>query len=323
MRVLLCWILAASALVAEAQSSAPAVSADQSVADAVTVAPGGTCLEEERLEHRIARWLERERIDGDIRVQVQGGPNANDFRFTLRRKDASPTVREMSEVPGDCGDQHAAVALAIALAIDASLLGPLEEPEPTTVVAPTPIQPLPREEPFQPRISASLGGGAGVGFVTDKALGAFVALHGELMRNFELRLAGRWTGIFKAAWPELGINYDVGLTTASLGLCPVVRPLRSLSATACGEFLGGLFRTKAFGLRSAAVQNLPYWAVGAGLDFRIHVTARVSVRVSFDLVLPLIARSIVIDDPMGDVAGQRDLLPASVFLGLGPMFLLY
>ena len=322
-RVFTFWVLSSGASAAVAQTAeAPAVP-DQLVAHALSVYPGPTCLEEDRLESRLVRWLERERIDSDIRIQVQGGPGQSDFKFTLWRADAEPTVRELPAVPGDCGDQHAAVALAIALAIDASLLGPLTAPEQTTVVAPVAMLPMPQQQPHSPRLSLSMGGGVGVGFVTDVAPGAFAALHAEVLRSLEVRLAGRWTGLFGAQWPGLNVKYDVGLTTAGLGMCPVVRPLSFLVATLCGEFLGGVFRTRAEGLHNASIENLPYWAVGAGLDFRVFASDRIGFRISIDLVLPLISRRLAIDDPTGKVSDERELLPTSVFLGAAPLVVLF
>lgn len=295
----------------------------RTVADALSLTPGPTCLEEARLERRVARWLERERISDDIQVRVSGGPEPNQASFVLTRGDAPPTERVLSEVPGDCGDQHSAVALSIALAIDATLLGPLppgeheperKQPGQRPVIRMPPPEPVEEHDPFR----VSVGAGYGVGFLSQVAPVALAALHVEPVRGFELRATGRWSGRYGETWPDVPITYSEQLWTGGLAVCPVVRPVPGLSGAACAEFVGGVFRTRASGLSNSRSQSSAYWAAGLGLDIRGHLTEWLGVRFMAELFLPFVPRALRVQNISNGDDKREDLLPTSVFLGLAP-----
>jgi hypothetical protein len=69
-------------------------------------------------------WLERDRIDADIAVRVQGDAAARALvEFEITRDDVRSSPRRMTDLPESCEALHAAVGLAIAVAIDTSVLG--------------------------------------------------------------------------------------------------------------------------------------------------------------------------------------------------------
>jgi hypothetical protein len=117
------------------------------LADAITLRAGATCLERERLVAQVGTWIERERIDARLVVEVVG--DANDPRklaFTLRRGDDVIAVRRFHPAPSKCADVHSVVGLAIALAIDATLMDSLQRDPPEVVPEPDP-EPKPEPEP--------------------------------------------------------------------------------------------------------------------------------------------------------------------------------
>lgn len=111
------------------------------VADALVVEPGATCLEHDRLSEQVVGWLGADALDPRLTVVVEGDDiEVRTLRFTLRDRGRVLAEREFSPGPSRCDDLHAVVALAIALAVDATVL------ETTGVAEPEP-QPEPRPEP--------------------------------------------------------------------------------------------------------------------------------------------------------------------------------
>lgn len=132
---------------------APEVEADTvPLGDAIVLRPGATCLERERLTAQVRSWIDLERIDARLVVEVVGDPTqTRRLAFSLRRGDDVIAVRRFDPAPARCADLHSVVGLAIALAIDATLLENLQrepdpEPPPDVEVDP-PIEPPKRDPP--------------------------------------------------------------------------------------------------------------------------------------------------------------------------------
>src|SRR6185295_1861150 len=89
---------------------------------AVEVDPGRTCLDEERLEGHVRAWLGSSRVDSGVHVVVQGDRDRENVAEFKVVHDGKARVRRFDPMPAGCEETHAAVALAIALAIDTSLL---------------------------------------------------------------------------------------------------------------------------------------------------------------------------------------------------------
>jgi len=120
--------------------------------DAIVLRAGSTCLERERLTAQVRSWIDLERIDARLVVEVVGDPTQPQrLAFSLRRGDDVIAVRRFDPAPARCADLHSVVGLAIALAIDATLLENLQrepdpEPSPDDEVDP-PIDPPPKDPP--------------------------------------------------------------------------------------------------------------------------------------------------------------------------------
>lgn len=317
------WVCAAWAVAVPVRAQSndiAAAPAGQSVGEAIDLQAGPTCLEEERLERRVARWLKRDTIEAGLRIWVRGGPSENRVRFTLRRDGDYRTQRDLGEVPGDCGDRHAAVALAIALAIDAGQLGSLAEveeepaaPERSKLIMNAPAEPL-----WEPGLAISAIGGLGVGLLTAVAPAAAATVHIGFHQQFEVRLSGLWSGLFSHGVPGVSVKYDATVVAGSVGLCGVVRGVFFELAT-CGQMYGGMFRTESEGLASSGVVRSDYWAAGLGLDFRLRLSGPLYLRTGVDMILPFAAAKLVVLDAFGIVDKSQSLSPAAVFIGAGPM----
>lgn len=121
---------------------------DHVIADALVVNPGATCLEHDRLSEQIAGWLEHDELDPRLSVVVEGDQeDAKTVRFTLRDEGAVLSERVFSPGPSRCDDLHAVVALAIAMAVDATVLASAGIVEPKPPLDPLPETPVPKADP--------------------------------------------------------------------------------------------------------------------------------------------------------------------------------
>jgi hypothetical protein len=162
-------VLGPTLFVAISIAGAPAVPVSQPVApvpgpstvdaptvalgEAIVVRPGATCLEHPRLVAQIRAWTDRDAIDARLVVEVTGDTaKPNKLAFTLRRGDDVVAVRRFDPAPSRCSDLHSVVGLAIALAIDATLLEEIHA-DPPEVLPPgadppddDPPDPVPADE---------------------------------------------------------------------------------------------------------------------------------------------------------------------------------
>jgi hypothetical protein len=124
-------------------SAAPSVRAQAPQAPSIEDRPlggviafdaGATCLEQSRLESQVTTWLGRDHVRSDIHLDVRGDqrdPRALTFSISHSGRTHE---RKFDLLPENCDDATAVVALAVALAIDASfftgVFAPLLRPPP-------------------------------------------------------------------------------------------------------------------------------------------------------------------------------------------------
>lgn len=295
--------------------------ATHTVVNAVELTPGPTCLDEQRLERRIMRWLGRSEVPAGLRIRVQGGPGPTEARFIMNQAGGAELVRELPEVPGTCGDLHSAVALAIALAIDAEQFALLPGSEQAGASAQPGLEPpelvLP-DDAWSPALAVSVVGGVGIGFLHAAAPGVALGIHMGFARQFELRVSGHWTGLRNQRFSEVDVRFDADLLVAAVALCPLVRGAW-FELAVCGEVRGGPYRTLASGLLDSGVQTSAYWAASLGVDFRFTVAGPLQLRGAVDLVLPWVSRKLVVKQPDGRPLREESLMPWGVFVGIGPV----
>lgn len=306
----------------------PASPPQQRLSQALRVRSGPTCLDEARLETSVERWLERTQIDARIHVLVYGGPGEHDVRFTVHRDDGTPAERVLRDAPQDCGSLHNAVALSIALAIDATLLDRFELPDDEDL---TEVQRkksllelrLPTSEPHMVQVRLGLAGGVTAGFVTQQAFAARVAVYALLLRWLELRASGLFTRAEDQRLPGVGGQFAAQVWAARGDLCAVVQATRWLTAAGCAGFQAGTFITTSTGFaedRDGAASAL--WATGLGVEARVQVTGWLELAAFADLSLKLSTRTLGVlsEDASPPPPGSTRSLPlAGVMIGLGPV----
>jgi hypothetical protein len=116
-------------------TTAPKMRNVRTLADALVVEPGATCLARETMLEHIRSWRDRDQVDRGIAVRVRGSskdPHA--LEFVVWFGDEIVIERSFDDAPDSCADLHAVVGLAIAIALDDAL--PIE----LGIVKPAPVE---------------------------------------------------------------------------------------------------------------------------------------------------------------------------------------
>ncbi|MCX4242667.1 hypothetical protein [Paraliomyxa miuraensis] len=285
----------------EAASAAPEAAPDDdaaAIADALSVDPGATCLEHDRLSEQVVTWLGRDALDPRLTVVVEGDPTeVRTLRFTLRDRGVVIAERAFDPGPSSCDDLHAVVALAIALAVDATVLEsvgigatavpspppapseppPTFEPDPAPEPAAALVQPLLDLDP--PPVPAwglrlDARGLLGINTPPTVAGGAMVGLDASWRERVDLHLGAMAT----TAAPRSigGGTLAVTLLAARLDVCGGpqlgrVRPRGCLGTRAGNAMAQG----RGFEQNGRAV--LPWLAMAARGDVRVTLHRRVAL----------------------------------------------
>lgn len=293
------------ALQAQAQ---PAPSPEfQPLAAAMTIEAGATCLDSEELVEHVATWLGTDRVAAPLAIEVHGSPLfARTVWFRIRRDSETLAERRFDPAPARCADLHAAVGLAIALALKASLLDSLIGAT-TDADASRPFRVVPQVL-------------AGVAVVPGADFGIGLTLQRSFAETFAARLM--FLGLLG---PYGDFQHDQGrfktwLTVARLDVCSRFLNLDSLDVSACvGIAAGGLYASgEAFPMEKHAL--IPYVAMANALEFDFELSASWSLTVAIDVLVPLRRTGFVVRDQPGMVIAEHDLASAGGLIAVGPAY---
>ncbi len=343
--------LAIVGLARAARAGPEAPPADRPLVEALRVEPNA-CLDREALAKHIAGWIHAERIDRRIEVAVSGSPSApGGVGLTLLRDGQVVGERRFTTLDVPCDEARAAIGLAIAVAIDNTLLQalrtepppPASPPPPPTsppppsppVAEPPPSPPLPvPAPPREARPREALGLGASLDFVG--MLGPLPSLVAglspafELMphRNFELRVAGLATtgSSFALGTGSVSAAIFAGRVDAcaafQLGPRAEGARLAAIRIHACGGHLGGIVHTSvAAGLDASPAPNSPWVSAALRFDARVALTSRFGLQLALDALAPLTRTDVEATRSDGTIADTRPLAPVGVAIGFGPHFI--
>lgn len=149
----LSWLALTSALPCVAQSSPEQRAQPASV---ITVQRGASCLDAERFVAHVNMWLEGGAPPADLRVIVIGDTTNRQATTFEPQRGSRVRKRDFRAAPKSCDELHAALGLAIALAIDAERIQQLWLAPPE----------------FEPRWLGSLLVSGSYGLPLDAALGS-------------------------------------------------------------------------------------------------------------------------------------------------------
>lgn len=333
------WLIAAGLLCVISPLAAQDVEARGSLSDGVIVESGDTCMTTEAIVSRLSSWLRRDEIDASIRVVVRPGTHTASFSF--QRGDEAPAERHFDVLPQECTDRVDAVTLAIALAIDPSVLDALpSEPAAVSVDAstegtadtgdgqtpeseggeaeretPSSADDAPPEsesedsapsdasadEPSR-RYAIVLGGGAGFGVVPGVSAIGSLAFEVALGQILTLRAGGLITSQTQS---EIGRG-EVGfrIVAGRLDGCGGWN-----FGIARGDICAGLGAGASIAEGSGFVQDLRAsgtWLAALGrVSITLPQTSRVGFRLVGDVIVPLIRPRVHVGDDAGNVGAVR------------------
>jgi hypothetical protein len=289
-------LILAIALVAAEPSEVPL----RAVKDAITVTPGATCLERDRLAAVVESTLRTSEVDARIEVQVEG--DADDplkVAYTVQRRGDVIALRRFEPGPEDCAQLHAVVGVSVALAIDATAVPDLqpdpEPPEPKSVVQPAEKVVPARDDERAPRIDAEPRRTA-----PPRSPWSFrLALGGGFAMNSPPRYGGYGDISLEGGWRDF-VDLRASILAASAVPRTTAAGRTTLSATGgrldlCGGYRWRMLRPRgcvgviagaAFGtgqgFRDDRTSRVPWLAAAFGADLRIRIARRVELELGAD-----------------------------------------
>jgi len=269
------------------------------VADALSLDAGATCLEHDRLVEQVVTWLERDELDPRLTVVVEGdSTETRTLRFTLQDRGQPIAERTFAPGPSSCDDLHSVVALAIALAVDATVLEsvgiaptpplaePEPEPEPDPAPDPVPVEaiepsPLPDLEPRRSpwALRAQLRGLLTVGVPPTLGGGGQLGLELGWRDLVDVQLGVLATSAGSQRVDEATLT--ITLIAARADACVGPR-LRRVRPRLCGGVLAGSALAQGRGFREDYQTTLPWVAVALGGDVRVGLGARTALSFGLD-----------------------------------------
>jgi hypothetical protein len=282
-------------------------STGESLAAALEVAPGATCLTQSALEGEVQTWLGRDRLGSDLRVHVVG--DAHDPRSVFFRIVRGRVARErrFAHLPPGCAEATAVVALAIALAIDVGAVpglvapsegeGTGEGPRPVRVAA------VQLAGGYQVLSAGSIGLAAGV----ELGVTGWLALRADLLGQ------GAWSNGVEGV-PGV-FDTVVGAAVPQVCAGGAVSPRVRLELCSGAGF--GVIHVQGRGY-TVSRGSTGSWIVATG-GVRLLFEAGIDWALDVDGVFPIHTPAILADDAKGQDQ-LRAPNAAGALLSLGPAF---
>jgi hypothetical protein len=295
-------LLAASAASLLLPQRAGAAPRGVPLADALHVEPNA-CFDAGSLAPVLQRWLKRDALDPRLRVEITGQPQSADgLSLRVLRDGVLVGERHFPGLSAPCEDVRAAVGLATAFALDATVLESLGMKPVQPPTSPPPAPPLPAPPPppapsrSWPRFDVSVEPGALFGVLpapTDAIVAAFGV---RLAPPFEIRLSG----VASAAAPLSldGRSFGVTLLAARAEGCAAFWA-RWIGGRGCAGAAAGRLLASSTDARSPASQTVPWAAAVARADVRVPLTPRFGLVLGADAIVPLTRPHFVILGPTG------------------------
>jgi hypothetical protein len=321
-----------AALVAAMPAPASAQQAERPLKDAIAVDAGATCLDATELIEHVETWLGTATVDAEFTVDVHGSRDQpRVVQFQTLRSGRVIAARRFDPGPERCDHLHAALGLAIAMAIKASLVEeiaggppppkPPEAPNATTIRAAPP--PAARSQSAASTTSWAIGadGLAALAALPDPAFGLDVRLERALGSSFSVRLGLLALASFGARFPQGAPGrFDTWLLAPRGDLCAAVEASARLRVRGCMGATVGAIHASGYDLPAAEGAFVRWIAVANGLDGELDLTKNWAVDAGVTLFLPVARNSIVVRDPAGRVLEERDLAAVGGLVDLGAVY---
>jgi hypothetical protein len=303
---------------------------------------GDRCLDRAQMAAGVASWLGRGTMAAQLSIEVEEIDGGG--RFVLRRDGAVLGQRTLLRADSSCAELRAALTLAIAVAIDATILDALgiTTPAPAPPLLPAALPPPPPLPPAtstlplppstsppspppaptvawrdRPRLSASVEIGALLGLLPQPAFLVAPAVAYAPAPAFEVRLAGMFTSAGSAEL--LGGGASFRIAAARLDVC-AVEPLGPIVVHTClGALAGGLFAS-GFSYSRTYSPTSAWIAVAGRVDGRwLPERGRLGVTVALDGLFVPESRSFEVHDALGRTLASVPLPSAGLAITAGPV----
>lgn len=301
------------------------------VEDALLIDPGPHgCLEASGVRDQIVVWIERETISDRLEIEVRADPDDRNIVHLAIRGDGETLVdRPFEPVPDDCDATHAAVGLAVAIALDSTVLAsflaltPTPNPQPDSQPQPDPQpQPQPNPEPQprpkpKPKLSlraqAVLAGGLHPFF----GAGGRVTFTGDPAPWLSLRGSAEVTQGLAAPLADDAVA--VTIIDGRFDIC-AGRVGDKVRNHGCLGVAAGPAVSRGLSFPGATRAVSPWVAAIAGWSFGVPLTPSLSLALDLELLVPVSKPRPVITDVEGDVTEALDLPPVGGAFAIGLSF---
>jgi hypothetical protein len=301
-------------LLASAPKQVCAADRTRPLREAIAVEPGATCLETATLVEHVQSWLGADGADSDVAIEVRGSPDQSRVvEFRTLRAGRAIAYRRFAPGPERCEHLHAALGLAIAMAIRASLV---EELAGTAADTRSRVPEGPAEAGRPWAIGANALGALGV--LPGAAFGVDVRIERALAHPFHVRVG--LLGLAALGETLTPGQFDVWLLAPRIDLCAGLDLSRRLLGRACMGLSGGGLYAHGHRFPSSQDSLVRWFAAVNGIDLVANLAKSWSLDLAVSVVLPLVRTSIVVRDSSGNVTGERELAPVGGFLGFGPLY---
>jgi hypothetical protein len=277
-----------------------AARADSVPALQVLTVEGPACVGRDELARELAQRLGRDAIEDRFRVVVRG--DTNGASFSILRDGQSLGERRL-EGAMDCAKLRSALAVAIAVAIDA---GAIEQEKPP--IAPLPVAPVERTPPLvaepRPRVRRLSIGAFGAIFVDVLpvvVVGGGVSFGYHPLPLLLLRSSFIATDSGTVLLGAAGSH--ASLLAGRVDGCLVLGPSRFVSHL-CAGVAGGGVRADGFGLATNYSIERPWFAAVLRGDLQVHVAAGFHVVLGVDGLAPFVAPRYEVALPSGSTEHQ-------------------
>jgi hypothetical protein len=299
-----------------------------SLLTAIEVEPGATCLSADKLIRRVERWLNQTKVDARIRVHVRGDDSdPNKVQFSIDRGDGlKPAVRRIDDAPEECEQLHSALALSIALAIDASIVGggsgPIELPDDETLLEEEEEEePAATGAPPYPRVALGVFGQLSTGLLTsDISLGAAGRIELGFVPWLDLRVGALYGAVSGQRVKAVPGTYSASIVAGRADVCGAYSPADVLRMLICASGVLGQFRTVGHDYTESREETSLWTAVGGGIEVQTQALDQLAFALSVDLLVPFARRSVLVLDPVGETLAERELTSAGIVIGAGAIF---
>jgi hypothetical protein len=271
------------------------------------------CFQRGLLADEVSRWLGHAELDERVSISVRpgAGGDGSSVAFSILRDGQVVVDRRLEHAGAPCPELRRAVALAIVIALDSTVVE--ARPQPTPAPAPPPP---PAPQKAAPSRDALLGpfASAFLGLLPRPTWGVGLELSIPLLRPVDLRLAGFVSGEQSI---EVGSGSgDLRLAGGRLDGCFVRQP-GSVRFRACAGAALGSLAARGRDYSETRAPKLLWATAAARLDLRLALARSVGASLALDGWVPLSRPILDVRASDGGILSEQRLPAAGASLSMG------